>query len=71
MVSVIYGAVLFYYTFLIRVKITADVAASDYTSNPVTMSTGEKIWQLIRAVFGMQANGNFAGNYTQAFVLNG
>jgi hypothetical protein len=68
--SVVYGFVLIFYTFLIRVKITVDVAASDYGHTSVTMSTGEKVLQLLRAIFGMQANGNLAGNYREAFVLN-
>ena len=31
---------------------------------------GEKVLQLLRAIFGMQPNGNLAGNYREAFVLN-
>ena len=69
-VSIVYGAVLLYYTFLCRIHLYVDVSASDYGHTDVTMSTGEKIWKLLQAIFGMQANGNLAGNYTQAFVLN-
>lgn len=70
-VSLIYGFVLLYYTFLIRVKITVDVVASDYTSSLITQrSVGEKVLQLLKLIFGMQPNGNFAGNYREAFVLN-
>ena len=36
----------------------------------VTMSTGDKVLQLLRAIFGMQPNGNLAGNYREAFVRN-
>ena len=59
-----------WYTFLCRIRLSVDVSASDYGHTDVTMSTGEKIWKLLQAIFGMQANGNLAGNYTQAFVLN-
>lgn len=69
-VSAVYGFVLIFYTFLIRVKITVDVVASDYGHTAVTLTTGEKIWNVLRAIFGMQANGNLAGNYREAFVLN-
>lgn len=69
-VSVVYGCVLVWYTFLCRVHLYVNVSAADYTSNPVPMSTGEKILQLLKSIFGMQANGNLAGNYAQAFVLN-
>lgn len=69
-ISLIYGCVLVWYTFLCRIRLSVDVSASDYGHTDVTMSTGEKIWKLLQAIFGMQANGNLAGNYTQAFVLN-
>lgn len=69
-ISVIYALTLFWYTLGCRWKITVDVAASDYGHTAVTLTTGEKIWNVLRAIFGMQANGNLAGNYTQAFVLN-
>lgn len=70
-VSVIYGAVLLYYTFLIRVRFSVDVSASDYGHAVNTSkSVVEQIWSILIAIFGMQANGNLAGNYTQAFVLN-
>lgn len=51
-------------------KITVDVAASDYGHTAVTISTGEKVVQLLKGIFGMQANGNLVVNYTQAFVHN-
>lgn len=70
-VSVIYGAVLLYYTFLIRVRFSVDVSASDYGHAVNTSkSVVEQIWSILKAIFGMQTNGNLAGNYTQAFVLN-
>lgn len=70
-VSVIYGAVLLYYTFLIRVRFSVDVSASDYGHAVNTSkSVVEQIWSILIAIFGMQVNGNLAGNYTQAFVLN-
>lgn len=70
-VSVIYGAVLLYYTFLIRVRFSVDVSASDYGHAVNTSkSVVEQIWSILIAIFGMQANGNLAGNYEQAFVLN-
>lgn len=68
--SLIYGFVLIFYTFLIRVRFIVDVSADDCGHTSVTISTGEKIWQLLRAIFGMQPNGNLAGNYREAFVLN-
>lgn len=69
--SVIYGFVLIFYTFLIRVRFSVDVSADDYGHTITTQrSMGEKVLQLLRAIFGMQPNGNLAGNYREAFVLN-
>ena len=56
-VSVIYAVVLLYYTFLCRLKITVDVAASDYPSTSVTLTTGEKVLQLLKQIFGMDSSG--------------
>lgn len=69
-VSGIYVLVLVWYTFLCRVHLYVNVSADDYGHTTVTMGTGEKVLQLLRAIFGMQANGNLAGNYREAFVLN-
>ena len=70
-VSVIYGAVLLYYTFLIRVRFSVDVSASDYGHAVNTSkSVAEQIWSIIKAIFGTDASGHLAGTYTQAFVLN-
>ena len=73
-VSVIYGAVLLYYTyytFLIRVRFSVDVSASDYGHAVNTSkSVVEQIWSIIKAIFGTVASGHLAGTYTQAFVLN-
>ena len=68
--SLIYALTLFWYTLGCRWKVTVDVAASDYGHTAVTLTTGEKVLQLLRAIFGMQANGNLAGVYWQAFILN-
>lgn len=47
-VSVIYGAVLLYYTFLIRVRFSVDVSASDYGHAVKTSkSVAEEIWSII------------------------
>ena len=69
-ISIIYGFVLLYYTFLCRVHLIVTVFASDYGHAAETLTTVEKVLQLLRAIFGMQANGNLAGNYREAFVLN-
>ena len=69
-VSVVYAVVLLYYTFLCRIKITVDVSASDYTTITTSRSVAEQIWQVIRAIFGMDSTGHLAGVYWQAFVLN-
>ena len=43
-VSLNYGFVLLYYTFLCRVRLTVDVAASDYGhTGAVTLTTGETL----------------------------
>lgn len=60
-VSVIYGFVLIFYTFLIRVKITVDVSASDYGHAITTQrSLGESIWQLLKSIFGMDSSSHLA-----------
>lgn len=69
-ISLIYGCVLVYYTFLCRIRLSVDVSASDYGHTAVTMSTGEKIWKLLQAIFGMDSSGHLAGVYWQAFILN-
>ena len=69
-VSLIYGFVLLYYTFLCRVHLYVNVSADDYDHTAMTLTTGEKILQVLRVIFGMQSNGNLAGNYRDAFVLN-
>lgn len=46
------------------------MAASDYGHTSVTLTTGEKVLQVLWVIFGMQPNGNLAGNYKEAFVLN-
>lgn len=69
-ISLIYGCVLVYYTFLCRIRLSVDVSASDYGHAVVTMSTGEKIWKLLQAIFGMDSTGHLAGVYWQAFILN-
>jgi len=47
-----------------------DVSASDYTTITTSRSVAEQIWQVIRAIFGMDSTGHLAGVYWQAFVLN-
>lgn len=70
-VSVIYGAVLLYYTFLIRVRFSVDVSASDYGHAVNTSkSVAEKIWSIIKAIFGMDASGHLASVGWQAAILN-
>lgn len=69
--SVIYGFVLTFYTFLIRVKINVDVSADDYTSAITTQrSVGESIWRIVKAIFGMDSSGHLASVGWQAFILN-
>lgn len=69
-VSVVYTIVLLYYTFLCRIHLCVDVSASDYTTITTQRSVAELIWQVIRAIFGMDSTGHLAGVYWQAFVLN-
>lgn len=70
-VSLIYGCVLLYYTFLCRVHLTVDVAASDYGHAITTQrSVGESIWRIVKAIFGMDSSGYLAGVYWQASLLN-
>ena len=55
--SVIYGFVLVFYTFLIRVRFIVDVAASDYGHTITTQrSVGESIWRIVKAIFGMDSS---------------
>lgn len=69
--SVIYGFVLVFYTFLIRVRFIVDVAASDYGHTITTQrSVGESIWRIVKAIFGMDSSGYLAGVYWQASLLN-
>lgn len=69
--SVVYGFVLIFYTFLIRVKITVDVSASDYGHTITTQrSIGESICRIVKAIFGMDFSGYLAGVYWQASLLN-
>lgn len=68
--SVIYALTLFWYTLGCRWKITVDVSADDYGHTAVTISTGEKIWRLLKSIFGMDSSGHLAGVYWQAFILN-
>ena len=51
-------------------KITVDVSAADYASTPAPMSTAEKILQMLKAIFGMDASGHLAGVYWEAAILN-
>jgi len=70
-ISVIYGTVLLYYTFLIRVRFSVDVSASDYGhAVNTTKSVAEQIWSILKAIFGMDASGHLAGVYWEAAILN-
>ena len=46
------------------------MSASDYGRTAVTISTGESIWRIVKAIFGMDSSGHLAGVYWQAFILN-
>lgn len=70
-ISLIYGCVLVWYTFLCRIRLSVEVSASDYGHTLTTSkSVAEKIWSIIKAIFGMDASGHLAGIYWQAVVLN-
>ena len=69
--SLIYGFVLIFYTFLIRVRFIVDVSADDYGHTITTQrSVGENIWKLLKSIFGMDSSGHLASVGWQAFILN-
>lgn len=69
--SLIYGFVLVFYTFLIRVRFIVDVSADDYGHAITTQrSTFQQILNTVRAIFDMDSSGHLAGVYWQAFILN-
>ena len=71
-ITVVYAFSLFWYTFGCRINfhIVEDVSAHSYSISTMTVSTYERTIQMIKTIFGMQANGTLAGTYSEAFVLN-
>lgn len=69
--SIIYGFVLIFYTFLIRVRFIVDVSADDY-SHTITAqrSTFQQILNTVREIFGIDSSGHLASVGWQAFILN-
>lgn len=74
LVTVIYTLTLLYYTLLCRIPtiLSTPVYGSDTTAVPTTPSTAEKIWTVLKLIFGSQPDGTLAGGGVfVSIVMNG